>query len=74
MKLINVNGGFSIGVFNPDTLDKKAVYQMELNNRIKFFVPTDYSDGQALDKLVKHIIDRTIVNEELECLFYKNKN
>lgn len=74
MKLVNVNGGFAIGVYNPYNPDKKNVYQMEINKRIKYFAPADYSEGQALDILIKKIIDRTVANEELEDIYYKNKN
>ncbi len=74
MKLVNVNGGFAIGVYNPYNLDKKNVYQMEITKRIKFFAPADYSEGQSLDILIKKIIDRTVANEELENIYYKNKN
>lgn len=74
MKLVNVNGGYAIGVYNPYNLDKKNVYQMEINKRIKYFAPADYSEGQALDILIKKIIDRTVANEELENIYYKNNN
>ena len=35
MKLVNTYGGHSIGVYNPDTIDKKKVYKMMNDNRIK---------------------------------------
>ena len=35
-------------------------------NRIKYFVPADYTEGSKLETLVKQIIDRTISNEILE--------
>ena len=33
MKLVNVNGGYSIGVYNADTKDKTKVYKMMRENR-----------------------------------------
>lgn len=66
MKLVNVNGGHSIAVYNNSTLDKSKAYQMLSDNRIKYFTPTDYTDGSELDKLVKSIIVRTAANEVLE--------
>lgn len=66
MKLVNVNGGHSIGVYNNDTLDKSKVYKMFRDGRIKYFAPADYTDGSELDNLVKAIIDRTAANEVLE--------
>lgn len=66
MKLVNSYGGHSIGVYNPDTKDKQKVYRMLKDNRIKYFAPADYSEGNQLDLLVKNIIDRTVTNELLE--------
>ena len=73
MKLVNTYGGHSIGVYNPKTCDKKKVYKMITDNRIKYFAPADYSEGSELDQLVKSIIDRTAANEKLECIHFSNK-
>ena len=66
MKLVNAYGGYSIGVFNNDTLDKTKVYKMLHDNRIKYFAPADYTEDSELDHLVKSIIIRTASNEALE--------
>ena len=73
MKLVNVNGGYSIGVYNADTKDKTKVYKMMREGRIRYFAPADYSEGTQLDELVKAIIDRTAENEALESRFYTYK-
>ena len=73
MKLVNSYGGHSIGVYNVNTKDKTKVYNMMRDGRIKYFVPADYSENTELDKLVKTIIDRTAVNEQLEEMHYKYK-
>lgn len=73
MKLVNVNGGYSIGVYNVDTKDKTKVYKMMRENRIKYYAPADYSEGKELDILLKAIIDRTAENEALESRFYAYK-
>jgi hypothetical protein len=73
MKLVNSYGGHSIGVFNAATNDKSKVYKMMHDNRIKYFAPADYSEGTALDRLVKSIIDRTAANEALEDIHYACK-
>lgn len=70
MRLVNSLGGYSVGVYNPDTKDKQRVYQMMRDNRIKYFVPADYSEGTELDQLIKTIIDRTVINEQLERTHY----
>ena len=73
MKLVNLYGGHSIGVYNAQTQDKTKVYKMMHDNRIKYYVPADYSEGTELDILVKAIIDKTAYNEKLEAIHYKNK-
>ena len=73
MKLVNSYGGHSIGVYNVNTKDKTKVYNMMRDGRIKYFVPADYSENTELDRLVKTIIDRTAVNEQLEEMHYKYK-
>lgn len=74
MKLVNSHGGYSIGVYNPETRDKHKVYKMIHDNRIKYFAPADYTENEELDRLVKNIIDRTAVNEKLENAYYEYRN
>ena len=74
MKLVNVNGGYSIGVYNADVKDKTKVYKMMRENRIKYYAPADYSESKELDILLKAIIDRTAENEALESRFYAYKS
>lgn len=71
MKLVNKSGGHSIGVFNVKTEDKAKVYKMMQENRIKYYVPADYSEGSEIDLLVKDIICKTEMNERLEEAFYR---
>lgn len=66
MKLVTSYGGHSIGVYDPDTGDRRKVQKMMRERRIRFFAPADYSTGKDLDRLVKAIIDRTATNEVLE--------
>ena len=73
MSLINARGGYSIGVYNANTADKTKVFKMMKDARIKYFAPTDYSDGSELDRIVKAIIDRTVDNELLESMYYNFK-
>lgn len=74
MKVVNTNGGHSIGVYNPKTKKKDKVYKMMHDNRIRYFASADYSEGSDLDTLVKAIIDRTYYNEVLESIHYMNKS
>ena len=72
MKLVNTYGGHSIGVYNPDTGDKRKVYQMLKDQRIRYFAPADYREGSELDRLVKDIIDKTAVYEVLQNHYFEN--
>lgn len=73
MKLVNANGGHSIGVFHTETKDKTKVHKMMRDRRIRYFAPADYREGAELDTLVKAIIDRTASNEVLESKYYECK-
>ena len=66
MKLVNVNGGHAIGVYNPETCNTEKVRRMIRDNRIRYFAPADYREGSELDSLVRKIIRWTAANEELE--------
>ncbi len=66
MKLVNSNGGYSIGVYDPETGNMEKVRKMMRDNRIGYFAPADYTEGSELDRLVRQIIRRTAANESLE--------
>jgi hypothetical protein len=66
MKLVNINGGHSIGVYNPETKNKDRVYQMLRDNRVRYIAPADYSEGSEIEVLLKSIIDKTAAFEALE--------
>lgn len=70
MKLVNTNGGHSIGVYNSETNDKSKVFKMLSENRIKYFAPADYSENSKLEQLILKIIDRTKSNEILENFYF----
>jgi hypothetical protein len=73
MKLVNTYGGHAIGVYDPDTGDKKKVYQMMTDDRIRYFAPADYSEGTAIDRLVKNIIRKTAAYEVLEEQYWHDR-
>ena len=74
MKLVNSYGGHSIGVYDPVRQDKSKVHRMMRENRIRFFAAADYSEDSDIDKLLKAIIDRTVVNERLEQKHFDDMN
>ena len=62
MKLVNTYGGYSIGVYDPVTCDKRRVLKLMEENRIGYYAPADYTDGSEMDKLIKSIIDNKAEN------------
>lgn len=66
MKVVNSNGGHSIGVYNPETKNMDRVNKMLRENRIRYTAPADYNEDSELDRLVKAIIDKTAAYEALE--------
>ena len=73
MSLVNVNGGHSIGVYDPDSKNKDKVYKMMQHHRIRYYAPADYTDGSDLDTVVKQIIQKTAAYEALEQQYVRNK-
>lgn len=74
MSLVNVNGGHSIGVYDPDSKNKDKVYKMMQHHRIRYYAPADYTDGSDLDTVVKQIIQKTAAYEMLEQQYVRNKH
>ncbi|HFU4451246.1 TPA: HAD family hydrolase [Streptococcus suis] len=72
MKLVNVKGGFSIGVYNPNK-NQESVVKMMRENRISYFTQADYRENSDLDQLLKLIIEKVSVNEKLVVWSQKNK-
>lgn len=72
MKHVNTYGGHSIGVYDPATQNKKKVYKMMHDKRIRYYAPADYTERSELDLLVKAIIDKTAANEILEDRHFRN--
>ena len=65
MKLVKVNGGQSIAVYNPDK-GKGAAESLLKNNRVNFLVPADYSKDSEMDQVVKSIIKKIQAVSEME--------
>lgn len=74
MKLVTVNGGHAVGVYNPVASDKSKVLKLLRENRVRYFAPADYREGSELDVLLKSIIDKTAAYEALESKHINNFN
>ena len=53
MKLVSINGGYSIGVHGKES--KNKVFRMIEENRIRYFAEADYREESELEKLLKNI-------------------
>lgn len=61
MKLVKVNGGHSIAVYTKKT----KVKDLLLNNRVNYITQADYSEGSELDVIVKKIVKKIMIDDEL---------
>lgn len=66
MKLVSSKGGHSIGILSNDEDNKKIIYDLLRDKRIKYVASADYSAGSKLDLVVKRIIDYIAANQKLE--------
>ena len=64
MKLVKENGGYSIAVYNEGK--REEVESLLLHDRVDFLAPTDYSENSELDKLVKDIILKMVMLDDLK--------
>lgn len=59
MKIIEMFGGHSIAVYNPDNEKKKmAARKLKKQGRVSFAIPADYSYGSKASRVVFAIIDK----------------
>ncbi len=63
MKLVKANGGHSIAVYGKN--NRKKVEELLVDRRVDFLAPADYGPGKDLDILVKRVIDRMSVVQDL---------
>lgn len=64
MKMMHTKGGFSIAVYDPrsNEKDQKKVYSLISEDRVNFVAAADYSEGSALDLIVKGLVGRIAIN------------
>lgn len=59
MKLVKVNGGYSIAVYKKR--QKQKVEDLLIHNRVDFIALADYSENNELDCIIKKIIDKIVI-------------
>jgi len=64
MKMMHTKGGFSIAVYDPrsNERDQKKVYSLISEDRVNFVAAADYTEGSALDLIVKGLVGRIAIN------------
>lgn len=72
MRLVNRNGGYSIGVYNPFTNDKTKVNKMLHDERVAFVAPADYEKDSQLDQLLETILTKIASDARLNVIHEDN--
>lgn len=66
MRLVESKGGYSIGVYDPTSDNRKKVYELYNDKRISFYAPANYSARSELSKFIKQIIDKIAAKEAIK--------
>ncbi len=82
MKMVNLYGGTTIAVYNPDSVAtanrsmsaKEICLDLIRQNRADYIAPTLYTEGGELDVMLKKIIDKTAMEQDLLAIKYKEVN
>ena len=71
MKLVKVNGGYSIAVYQKKK--KGQANELLRDNRVNYIVQADYKEDSELDKLIKDVISEIASKDKLVRLQLKQK-
>ena len=63
MKLVKVNGGYSVAVYQKKT--KKQAKELFRDGRVNYIVPADYKKDSDLDKLIKDVVSEIASKDKL---------
>ena len=82
MKMVNLYGGTTIAVYNPASVatphrpksSKDICLDLIRQNRADYIAPTNYTKGGELDVMLKKIIDKTAMEQDLLHIKYKEVN
>ncbi len=82
MKMVNLYGGTTIAVYNPQShatphrpkSSKEVCLDLIRQNRADYIAPTSYAEGGELDKMLKKIIDKIAMEQDLLAIKYKEIN
>lgn len=75
MKMVNLYGGTTIAVYNPQSPTAKHVcLNLIKQNRSDYIAPTVYTSGGELDTMLKKIIDKVATEQDLLNIKYQEVN
>ena len=64
MTLVKQKGGYSIGVYDPETANKKKVYKLFADVRLNFYAPAVYTPESPIFLYMKDVIDEISAKEK----------
>jgi hypothetical protein len=66
-RLVKDLGGHSIAVYVPGSRSsgKKRAENIQREGRVNFIAPADYHEGSRLDRIVKAIIDKIPIDDQV---------
>lgn len=73
MKLVKSRGGNAIAVYKPKSNHKEKAIKLLKDNRVNFALPADYSEGTAIDTVVKTILNKIATERDLDELKKKEE-
>ena len=73
MKLVKDRGGNAIAVYKPKSAHKEKAIKLLKDDRVNFALPADYSEGTAIDTVVKTILDKVATERNLDILKKKEE-
>lgn len=73
MKMLNYQGGTSIGVYSDTEDSKKEAKKLLQNQRASYIAKADYSEDSEIDKIIKSILKQISAKEKIKC-YTEEKN
>lgn len=68
-RLVKDRGGYSIAVYKPNTSGAKANSENYIKDgRVNFIAPADYRIGSTIDKIVKGLIDKIQIDNDVNSI------
>ena len=64
MQLVKDRGGYSIGVYDPKSKNKKKVLGLFNDDRLSFFAPAKYTENSAIFNYMKRVIEEIGAREK----------